>query len=91
MIVPEQIHWPQGLSAQQFLNDYWQKKPLLIKQAFVDFETPITPDELAGLSIEEDTTITGLYWSPMLKNICRSWLIIYTRFNLYPIGESTIS
>jgi 50S ribosomal protein L16 3-hydroxylase len=43
-----------GLTAQEFLRDYWQKKPLLIRQAFVDFENPISPDELAGLSLEEE-------------------------------------
>ncbi len=41
------------ISQQQFLNEYWQKKPLLIKQALPDFISPITPDELAGLSLEE--------------------------------------
>jgi len=54
--LPEHINWPDGLDAQQFLDEYWQKKPLLIRQAFVDFQTPISPDELAGLAIEEDTT-----------------------------------
>jgi len=43
-----------GLSAEQFLNEYWQKKPLLVRQAFTDFEPPISPDELAGLSLEEE-------------------------------------
>lgn len=43
-----------GISAQEFLRDYWQKKPLLIRQAFTDFENPISPDELAGLSLEEE-------------------------------------
>lgn len=43
-----------GLSAREFLRDYWQKKPLLIRQALPDFESPITPDELAGLSLEEE-------------------------------------
>lgn len=38
------------------MDDYWQKKPLLIRQAFNNFDTPISPDELAGLSLEEDTT-----------------------------------
>ena len=53
---PEHITWPSNLDAQGFLNEYWQKKPLLIKQAFPNFETPISPDELAGLSLEDDTT-----------------------------------
>lgn len=43
-----------GLTAAEFLRDYWQKKPLLIRQAFTDFENPISPDELAGLSLEEE-------------------------------------
>ena len=43
-----------GLTQQQFLDQYWQKKPLLIRQAFVDFESPIIPDELAGLACEPE-------------------------------------
>lgn len=43
-----------GLSQQQFLEQYWQKKPLLIRQAFPDFESPISPDELAGLACEPE-------------------------------------
>lgn len=43
-----------GMSVREFLRDYWQKKPLLIRQAIPDFENPITPDELAGLSLEEE-------------------------------------
>jgi 50S ribosomal protein L16 3-hydroxylase len=43
-----------GISAREFLRDYWQKKPLLIRQAIPSFESPISPDELAGLSLEDD-------------------------------------
>ncbi len=43
-----------GLTQQQFLDEYWQKKPLLIRQAFVDFKSPISADELAGLACEAD-------------------------------------
>ncbi len=43
-----------GLTQQQFLEQYWQKKPLLIRQAFVDFTSPITPEELAGLACEPE-------------------------------------
>jgi 50S ribosomal protein L16 3-hydroxylase len=42
-----------GLTAVEFLADYWQKKPLLIRSAFSDFESPLDPDELAGLACEE--------------------------------------
>ncbi|MCW9004178.1 MAG: cupin domain-containing protein [Gammaproteobacteria bacterium] len=42
------------LSPEQFLKEYWQKKTLVIRNAFPDFESPITPEELAGLSCEEE-------------------------------------
>ncbi len=44
---------PLGMSAAQFLRDYWQKRPLLIRNAFPDFEAPIEPNDLAGLACEE--------------------------------------
>lgn len=44
---------PGGMSAEQFLAEYWQKKPLLIKAAFPAFETPLSPDEIAGMACEE--------------------------------------
>jgi 50S ribosomal protein L16 3-hydroxylase len=43
-----------GISAKQFLTEYWQKKPLFIKGAIPNFLSPITGDELAGLSLEQD-------------------------------------
>lgn len=46
--------FPGDISAETFLQDYWQKKPLLIRQAFPDLQSPLTPDELAGLACEED-------------------------------------
>lgn len=45
---------PGGMSADEFLRDYWQKKPLLIRRAFPNFESPLSADELAGLSLEEE-------------------------------------
>jgi 50S ribosomal protein L16 3-hydroxylase len=51
---PKKIAHLGGLTARQFLCDYWQKKPLLIRQAFPGFGATLTPEELAGLSCEED-------------------------------------
>lgn len=42
-----------GISAEVFLRDYWQKKPLLIRQAIPSFESPLEGNDLAGLSLEE--------------------------------------
>lgn len=50
------IQWPEGLDEATFLAEYWQKKPLLIRQALPDFDTPLPADELAGLSLEPETT-----------------------------------
>ena len=41
------------MPVETFLRDYWQKKPLLIRNAFPGFETPITGEELAGMALEE--------------------------------------
>lgn len=41
------------LSEQAFLNQYWQKKPLLIKGGFSDFKDPLDANELAGLAMED--------------------------------------
>ncbi len=51
-----------------FLRDYWQKKPLLIRNPWDQWENPLEPDELAGLACEEDVesrliTQTGAKWA----------------------------
>jgi 50S ribosomal protein L16 3-hydroxylase len=47
------IHFNQ-IDLHTFLTEYWQKKPLLIKQALPDFISPVSAEELAGLSLEEE-------------------------------------
>ena len=44
---------PLGMPAERFLRDYWHKHPLLIRNAFPGFETPVQPEDLAGLACEE--------------------------------------
>ena len=43
-----------GLTPREFLRDYWQQKPLLVRQAIPGLESPISADELAGLALEEE-------------------------------------
>ncbi len=54
------MHLPETLlgtlSPEQFLADYWQQRPLFIRQALPGFRSPITPEELAGLACEEGVT-----------------------------------
>ncbi len=44
---------PLGMPAERFLRDYWQKHPLLIRNAFPGFEAPLAPEDLAGLACED--------------------------------------
>ena len=47
------IHF-KTIDTKTFLKDYWQKKPLIIRQALPDFINPLSPDELAGLALEDE-------------------------------------
>ncbi len=70
----EETTSPLGnISRKTFMQEYWQKKPLLVRQAFADFKSPITADELAGLACEEDVNSRIIMekggehpWSPIL-------------------------
>ena len=42
-----------GRSAQLFLAEYWQKKPLLIRNALPGVENLLEPEEMAGLALED--------------------------------------
>ncbi len=44
---------PLGMPAADFLRDFWQKRPLLIRNAFPGFVSPLDPDDLAGLACED--------------------------------------
>ena len=44
---------PLGMAPARFLRAYWQKRPLLIRNAFPGFVSPIEPEDLAGLACEE--------------------------------------
>ena len=43
-----------GLTVNEFLRDHWQKKPLLIRQAFPQFTNLIEPQQLMALACRED-------------------------------------
>lgn len=42
------------LSPDQFLAEYWQRKPLLVRNALKNFRSPLSSDELAGLAMEPE-------------------------------------
>jgi len=42
------------IDVNTFLSDFWQKKPLVIRNALPGFKNILSGDELAGLSLEEE-------------------------------------
>ena len=45
--------FPLGMPPERFLREYWQKRPLLIRNAFPGYASPLEPEDLAGLACEE--------------------------------------
>jgi len=71
-----------NLTTEQFFNEYWQKKPLLIRNAIDNFDTLITPDELAGLSLEDQVQSRII----VEKDAESPWQVFYS-----PLEESIFS
>lgn len=76
------MHVLGDLSVETFLKDYWQKKPVLIRQALPNFTPPIEPDDLAGLSLEEDVESRII-----LENGDTPWQLIHGPFSEETFGN----
>jgi 50S ribosomal protein L16 3-hydroxylase len=50
--VPESIFGE--ITPTQFLSEYWQKKPLLVRGAWPDFKAPVTPADLKAIACRDD-------------------------------------
>lgn len=55
------------MTPREFLSTYWQKKPLLIRQAIPDFVPPVTRDALFSLAAREDVE------SRLITNFRQQW------------------
>lgn len=47
---------PDGITPEQFLSEYWQKKPLLIKQGLPQLIGMFEPDDILGLALEDEVS-----------------------------------
>jgi len=75
--MPQTLQFPQGLDTERFLRDYWQQRPLLLRQALPGFRCALEPDELAGLSCE-----AGVESRLVLEKAGRSpWEVRYGPFD----------
>ena len=48
------LNFPEGIDVKIFLREYWQKQPLLMRDALPDYQSPLDPEELAGLAGESE-------------------------------------
>lgn len=64
-----------GLSPAQFMKRYWQKKPLLIRQAIPEIKPPLTRDELFELANDDDVE------SRLIKHFRRRWSLDHGPFS----------
>jgi hypothetical protein len=55
-VITAPLPWDAALCAH-FLETYWQRRPLLVRQAVPNFKSPLDPDELAGLAGEAPSRI----------------------------------
>lgn len=67
----------QNIDIKDFLANHWQKKPLLIRNAFANFESVISPEELAGLACDD-----AVYSRLLIeKDGAKPWQLVNGPFN----------
>jgi len=89
-----------GLTADQFLADYWQKKPLLVRNALPGFTGLLTRDEMLDLSCSDDaesrfvsqaggwTIEHGPFARAALRRRTKPWTVLVQGLNmLLPQGD----
>ncbi len=93
-----------GLSAEEFLAEYWQKKPLLVRQAVPGFTGVVSKDELFALARDPDVesryvthdddnweVIHGPQKAADLKRKKQPWTVLVQGLNLYcPDGDALL-
>ena len=63
------------LTPAEFLAEYWQKKPLLIRQAIPNFKGLLSPNDLAGLACEDDVQ------ARIIKQNKGKWSVLQSPFD----------
>jgi 50S ribosomal protein L16 3-hydroxylase len=93
-----------GISPEEFIRDYWQKKPLLVRGAVPGFGADLSKADMLDLCSREDVesrfvTTAGSEWQlrngPFSKRETKTWLtpwsVLVQSVNLvFPFGEDLI-
>lgn len=64
---------PDTMTPEQFLRDYWQKKPLLIKQGLSQLIDMFEPDDILALALEEEASVRLLTQATIKQNDQPQW------------------
>ncbi len=64
---------PESITPEQFLAEYWQKKPLLIKQGLPQLIDMFEPEDMLGLALEEDASARLLTQAASKKEGQAQW------------------
>ena len=74
------LNWPD------FIQRYWQKRPVVLKRGFKNFVDPLSPDELAGLAMESEVD------SRLVSHQEGKWQVAHGPFESYDhLGENNWS
>ena len=74
------LNWPE------FIERYWQKRPVVLKRGISNFIDPISPDELAGLAMENEVD------SRLVSHQDGKWQVSHGPFESYDhLAESNWS
>ncbi|PIJ51960.1 50S ribosomal protein L16 arginine hydroxylase [Erwinia sp. OLTSP20] len=74
------LNWPD------FIQRYWQKRPVVLKRGFKNFVDPLSPDELAGLAMEAEVD------SRLVSHQQGKWQVSHGPFTHYDhLGETNWS
>ncbi|WP_127958269.1 cupin domain-containing protein [Serratia microhaemolytica] len=75
-----------NLNWSDFLQHYWQKRPVVLKSGFKNFVDPISADELAGLAMENEVD------SRLVSHHNGRWQVAHGPFESYDhLGENNWS
>jgi 50S ribosomal protein L16 3-hydroxylase len=75
---PTQLTLLGGITPARFLKEYWQKKPLLIRQAIPNFQAPLSREELFSLAREDETE------SRLITHFDEQWALSHGPFSKLP-------
>lgn len=70
-----------GLTPAEFMAEYWQKKPLLIRGAMPGFSGLLDPSELAGLACDADVPARLIQFDPDRQHEGEGWQVTQGPFD----------